>query len=91
MLIYSEAGKAKWVKLGDAPHLFGQRSRNGPSRQRRCLRRELSCDNAKAEEAFSTIVDLAEEKNEKSTHNRDLETSTNLILLVLVSYILHVL
>ena len=60
--INSDAGKAKVtlsVELGDAHHLPAhshQRTRNGPARQRRRLRRELARNNAKAEEATSAVV-----------------------------------
>ena len=71
LLINSEAGKAKVtlsVELGDAPHPPAhsqQRSRNGPARQRRRVRREVARDNDQAEEASSTVdVNLAAEKAE---------------------------
>ena len=60
LTINSEAGKVRVtlsVEVDEAPHLpaHHQRSRNGPAKQRRRLRREAARENAKAEEARKSV------------------------------------
>lgn len=60
LTINSEAGKVRVtlsVEVDEAPHLpaHHQRSRNGPAKQRRRLRREAARENAKAEEASKSV------------------------------------
>ena len=77
LLINSEAGKAKVtlsVELGDAPHPPAhsqQRSRNGPARQRRRVRREVAPDNDQAEEAEKAVKSDAEKAIDDQTNKNE--------------------